>query len=106
MEKFLLRALLAGDKLDVVHQKNVDLAVFVLELCSRAVIERLDELVGEFLAVGQNYLHRRVVFLYLVAYGVEQMRLAEPRVAVDEQRVIRLAGIRRDSLSRRMGELV
>ena len=106
MEEFLLRALLARDELNVVHQKNVDLAVFVLEFRCCAVVERLDKLVGEFLAVCEDYLHRRVVSFYLVAYGVEQMRLAEPRVAVDEQRVIRLAGVRRDRLRRRMGELV
>ena len=106
MEEFLLRALFARDELNVVHQKNVDLAVFVLEFRCCAVVERFDKLVGEFLAVGEDYLHRRVVSFYLVAYGVEQVRLAESRVAVDEQRVIRLAGVRCDRLRRRMGEFV
>ena len=63
-------------------------------------VERFDKLVGEFLAVGEDYLHRRVVSFYLVAYGVEQMRLAESRVAVDEQRVVGTGGVGRDSLRR------
>ena len=106
MEKFLLHRVFVDDELYIVYQQVVRAAVFVVEFVSRALRKRLYKFVREILGGGVDEVHLGVVLLYLRLYRFHKVRLAEAGVAVDQQGVIRLAGIRRDSLSRRMGELV
>ena len=48
VEKFLLDAFLAGEKLDVVNQEHVGLAVFFAERGELVVLDRVNVFVGEF----------------------------------------------------------
>ena len=53
MEKFLLGALLADDKLNIVEEENIVVPVFLPELCGGDIVlvpDGIDQLVGEFLA--------------------------------------------------------
>ena len=50
VEKFLLRALLAAEELDVVDQEQIGLAVAFAEFDQVVVLDRVDELVDEKLA--------------------------------------------------------
>ena len=94
VEKLLLRALLAGQELDVVDQKNVRLAVALAELLHRCRLDGGDRLVREFFTIHVDNVEIRVVLLDLNFDGVQQVRLAQTRRPVDEQRVVRAGGVR------------
>ena len=85
MEKFLLRGVLARDELDIVHEKEVGVAVFVTELEVLAAADGVDQLVCELVALDVDDVIVRVLALDLVGDGIEQVRLAEAGLAVDEQ---------------------
>ena len=94
VEKLLLRALLAGQELDVVDQKHVRLAVALAELLHRCRLDGGDRLVREFFTIHVDNVEIRVVLLDLNFDGVQQVRLAQTRRPVDEQRVVRAGGVR------------
>ena len=94
VEKLLLRALLAGQELDVVDQKHVRLAVALAELLHRCRLDGGNRLVREFFTIHVNNVEIRVVLLDLNFDGVQQVRLAQTRRPVDEQRVVRAGGVR------------
>lgn len=48
MEEFYLRLLLALQKLDIVDNQAVDIAVFLAEGLSSFVLDGIDDFVGEF----------------------------------------------------------
>jgi hypothetical protein len=88
VEELLLEPLLALHELDVVDEQHVDLAVLALELTRGVRADGVDEVVevrlGRDVADGVG----RVVLPDVVGDGVEQVRLAQARHAVDEQRVV------------------
>src|SRR5258707_15181933 len=47
MKKLFLRPLLAGEKLDVVHQQDVNVAVLIPESYGLVVSDRIDQLIHE-----------------------------------------------------------
>ena len=96
VEELLHRLFLALQELDVVDEEHVDLAVAALERAGLALADRVDEVVGELLGVHVPHADARVEVLRVVADRVQQVRLAQPRVAVDEQRVV--------GLGRRLGD--
>ena len=106
VEELLLRALLAGDELDVVDQEEIDGAVLGAELRGAVVADRVDELVREALGREIEQAEARVEARDLVADRVEQVRLAEADAAVDEERVVGLRGQLGDRLAGGLRELV
>ena len=104
VEKLLLRAVLAGEELDVVDQQHVDRPVLGPELAHPGGLDRGDDLVHELLRgeVGHALLGELAVDL--VSDGVHQVGLAEPDAAVEEQRVVALPRGVGDRLRRRVGE--
>jgi hypothetical protein len=52
VEELLLRLLFVLEKLDVVDQEHVDIAVAALKPDAPTVLDGIDELVGELLARG------------------------------------------------------
>ena len=62
VKEFLLGPLLATQKLDVINQKQISLAITLPELDQIAVLDRVDELVNEEFAREVDYLH--VFFQY------------------------------------------
>ena len=58
VEKFLLRTFLAAEKLNVVDQKQVGLAIALAEFDQVIVLNRIDELVDEKLARKIHHLGR------------------------------------------------
>ena len=69
VEKLLLRAYLAGDKLYVVHEQQVHAAVFPAELLARAGADGVYELVREVVALEVGNLELRPLPEYSLAYG-------------------------------------
>ena len=88
VEELLLRLGLALEELDVVDEQDADVAVGALEGVDAVVVQRADEVVRERLdgrvAHGQPVAVGRDV----VGDRVQQVRLAEPGRAADEERVV------------------
>src|SRR5262249_14784359 len=57
MKKFLLRSLLASEKLNVVNQKKIGLAITLPEFHQVTVLDRVDKLVDEQLARDVDHFH-------------------------------------------------
>jgi hypothetical protein len=90
VEERLLRLRAALQELDVVDQEDVDVAVACLEGGAAVVGDGVDEVVRELLARDVSDADAGVERLGIVADRVQQVRLAESGVAVDEERVVRL----------------
>jgi hypothetical protein len=81
-EKFLLSLLPLGKKVDVIKEKKIEIAILRPEFRKFVVVDGVSEIVTE--SVGGQVSKAAIgVFLEsVVAYGVEQMGLAETRVRV------------------------
>ena len=106
VEELLLGSFLVLQELDVVHQQHVDVAVAAAEPVLLAVADHVDEVVSELFRAHVPDLQALVKALGVVADGVQQMRLAEAGVAVDEQRVVGLGRRLGDGDGRRVREPV
>ena len=92
VEELFLGPFLVRDELDVVDQQQVDPAVARAELVDPALLDAGDELVGELLAGGVDDALARELRRDRVPDGVHQVGLAEADAAVQEQRVVGVAG--------------
>ena len=92
VEELLLRALLAGEELDVVDQQHVDVAEPVAEAGHLVVADGVDHLVGELLTGDVADGGVRLAALHVVADGMHQVGLAHADAAVEEERVVGLRG--------------
>jgi hypothetical protein len=88
VEELLQRLLAALQELDVVDHEHVDASVTPLERVADTRADRVDEFVEKRLTRHVSHLVAAVVLVDVVADGLEQVGLAEPGVAVDEQRVV------------------
>ena len=88
VEKFLLRPFLVREEMNVVNQQRVDRAVVVLEAFLSTVADRRDHVVQPLFGAQVSDVGVRVVLLNAIAHGMHQMRLAQARLPVDEQRVV------------------
>jgi hypothetical protein len=106
VEELLLEALLVLHELDVVHEEDVALAVAPLEGDRGVRSDGVDELVHERLGRHVANVLAREVLPDVVADGVEQVGLAQPRVTVDEQWVVRPRRVLGDGLGGGVSETV
>ena len=108
MEKFLLRLLSAGDKLHVIDQQEIRLAVFFPHLggLARTCLDCGDQLVGQIVALDVSDLHTGIFFTDRMCHGVDQMRFAETGIPVNKKRVIMLCRRVRHGAGGCIGKLV
>ena len=106
VEKFLLNALLAGQKLDVVNQQHVGLPVFLAEPGELVVLDAVNVFVGEFFGRDIGDARAFLVAGDVLADGVQQMGLAQADAAVKEKRVVGFAGRLGDGQRGGVGEIV
>ena len=92
VEELLLRALLAGEELDVVDEEEVHVPVFVAEGESLRVLDGVDHLVGEALCGYVAHARIRTGREDGMPDGMQEMRLSEARAGEDEERVVCAAG--------------
>ena len=104
MEELLLETFLALDELDVVDEQHVALAVAPLERDRGVGADGVDELVHERLGRDVAHVAVREVLPHVVPDGVQQVGLAEARLAVDEQRVVGPARVFGHGAGRGVGE--
>ena len=106
VEELLARLGPAGEELDVVDQDDVGAAEVVLEVLGAVAAHRVDEAGGELLDRGVADAQPRAVALDVVADRVQQVGLAEPGRAVQEERVVRLGRQLGDGQRGGVGEAV
>src|SRR5207302_6021523 len=107
VEELLHRLLLVAEELDVIEQEDVALlAVASAKLRHAVLLERVDEIVGERLAREIDDVAIGVLLESMVADRVHQVRLAQTHAAVEEERVVGLAGRVGDGGAGRDGELI
>ena len=90
VEEFILRTLLAGNKLNIVHEKQVSMAVFIAEFHIFALLQGGDQFVGELVAFDINDLGVGTLAVDLAGDGIEQMGLAETAGAIEKQGIVAL----------------
>src|SRR5204862_7048484 len=96
VEELLLDSLLVLEELDVVDQEQVIGAVALFEALDPLVAQGIDEVVHEGLAGHVADRELALVLADVLRDGLQEMSLAEPRAAVDEERVVGLRGRLRD----------
>ena len=106
VEELLLGGLLPGDELHVVHRQHIGLAVLGMELLGGAVADGGDEFVGELLPLHRQDGEPGVVLFDLLADGVDQVGLAQPRPPVDKEGVVAVGGVAGHRPAGGVGELV
>src|SRR6266702_7297361 len=89
VKEFLLGPLLATQKLDVINQKKIGLAITLPELDQITVLDRVDELVNEELAREVDDLHVFLLRPHVLPDALHPMGLATTPSAVTAQRVLR-----------------
>ena len=106
VEKLLLYAFLVRQKMNVVNQQHVGFAVFAAKLRQSVVLDRLNKFVGKTFRRNVNNLCVRLVLPHEMPDRLRQMGLSEPRVAVNEQRIVGFSGRVRHRCRRRMCQLI
>ena len=106
VKEFFLRAFFAAEKLNVVDEKKIGLAITLAEFHQIAVLDRVDELVDEKFAREIDHLGGFLFRPNVLADGLHQMRLAQSYPAVNKQRVISPGRRLRHRQTGRMRDLV
>jgi len=106
VEELFLGGLLALQELHVVDEKEVGLAESTTELVRGAVLNRGDELVGELLGADEGDAGVGLPLEELVRDGLHEVGLADPGIAIDEQRVVDARRRLGNRVRRSGGELV
>jgi hypothetical protein len=107
VEKFLLRPLLSGKKMHVVNQQDIRLAEPLSEPGDRMRLQRMDELIREFLAGDVDDAPPFILAAaHRVANRMHQMRFSQSAASEEEQRIIGTSGFLCHRLRRRVGELI
>ena len=98
---------LPREELNVVDHQRIERAIRRLEIVDGVVLQGLHHVAHEAARCARRQRARRQLrSLSLLRHRVHQVRLAQTDAAVDEQRVIGLAGIAGDLNRGRLGELV
>ncbi|MNO98335.1 hypothetical protein D3C76_900800 [compost metagenome] len=93
MEKLFLRALLAGEELDIVDQQRIDRAIEALEFVDGIELQRLDHVGDETLRVQVDHLGIRVFLQQVVTHSMHQVGFAQADAAIKEERVVAMLGV-------------
>src|SRR5437660_12872012 len=106
VKEFLLRSLLASEKLDVVNQENISLAITLPEFDEITVLDRVDEFVDEQLTRDVDHLHVSSFRPHILSDGLHQMGFAQANAAVNEQRIVRARRRLRDGKTGGMRDFI
>ena len=83
MEKFLLRAVFAGNELDIIDHQHIDRTELILEIHRILETERPDKPIHEFFSRQIQHTFLRAIGGNGVTDGMHQMGLAETDTAID-----------------------
>ena len=102
MEKFFLGTLFSAEKLNVVNQEQVSLAITFPEFDQVVVLDRVDELVDEEFAGKINHFRVLLFRHHVLPDRLHQVRFAKTDAAVNKERVV---GARRRLRNRETGRM-
>lgn len=106
VEKFLLGAVFAGDKLDIVKKEDGGRTVFFLKPVGGFIPDGVYDFIGEFFAGAVNDARGGVFFKNVLADGLHEVGFSETDPAIEEEGVIRRAGVFGDSRGCGPGHLI
>ena len=92
MEKFLLGTLTTGDELNIVDEKQVRFPIFAAKFDILLVLNSVNQLIGELIALDVHHIHIGIVLADLVGNGVKQVGLTHTGRAIQKQRVVGFTG--------------
>ena len=87
MEKLLLSLYFTGNKLDIVHKKNVGASVFFAELYIFTDLKRQNEFVRKIIAFDVDNAVFRMLFGNFVTNRMKEMRFSKPGFSIDKKGV-------------------
>lgn len=105
-EKFFFSPVLPAERMDIVHDQDVDGADLLPEIEHLSILKMVDQVVHELFGGGIEDLQARVLAQGRMPDGVHQVRLAQTRSSVDVKRVIGLGRVLGHRDSRGVGELI
>src|SRR3989344_8377467 len=88
VEEFLLRALLAREELDIIHDEHVDLPVAPPKRIHLPRLKRFDHLIRKFLRGGIEHGRLWIRLEEGVSYRLKQVGFPKSYAAVDEEGVV------------------
>ena len=88
MEKFFLSLFLTTDKLNIVHQKNISVSVFVSKSWSWTFSDSLNKFVSKIITLNIYYISFRMIFLYFITNGTKQVSFSKTTVTIKKKRII------------------
>ena len=106
MEELLLSGFLSSDELDIVHQKNVHVAIFIMEGFRRSALDGCDQLIGEAVSPDIENFQFRPGLSELILDRVQKVCFAKSGRSVNEQRIVGIGRVRGDRDGGSMGETV
>jgi hypothetical protein len=106
MEKLLLRSLLPGQELNVVHQQDVDIPISLPELKGVVEPDGIDKVVNEPLGGDIEQFEAGLLLPDRVTNGVHQVGLPQAHSPVDEHRIVSLGRLFRHGQAGGVRELV
>src|SRR5688572_18316252 len=106
VEELLLRALLAGEELDIVDQQDVRLAVTLAEFHQTAGLDRVDEVIRDPLAGNTEPLPPALLRENAMPDRMHEMPLPQTPPTIHEEGIVRFAGRLADGDASGVGELV
>ena len=99
MKEFLLHGFLTNDKLDIIDQKDIYIAVFITEFLhgigtvALFVTDRFDNLIDEGLT-GNIYDTLCIVAVNnVVTDRMHEVSLSETGASIDKQRIVNISGL-------------
>ena len=106
VKKLNLRALLAGNELNIVHKEEINIAMFVSKFFGFSFFDGLHHLVGKIVAFDVGNLLFREAFFDGMADGPQQMGLTETGISVDKKGIVVFSRIFRNRNCGGVGELI
>ena len=87
MEELFLRAVLAGDELNIINHQHIDRAENLFEIHDLLVAQRLDKAIHELFCRQIENPQIGLACVQLMGDGMHQVGLAQTHAAIEEQRV-------------------
>ena len=91
VEELFLRAVLALEKLHVINQQDIDLAVFLAELGEALLLDGLDILIGELLGGHVAYDGSLFARQYFLTDGLHEVGFTQACGAIKEEWIVNAA---------------
>ncbi len=91
VEKFFLSGVLAGNKLYIVHQQDICVAVAVVKFRGGSFLNGINQFICKLIAFDVNNIHAWTVLFDFMANCIQQVGLTEAGVSINKKRIIKFS---------------